>query len=367
MKQKRKYVTLVITESCNLSCSYCYEHSKTFTVMEEDRAKEIIKSELSADDDYEEVVIDFFGGEPFLEFSLIKNCLEYIQSQKWPKKLLFFATTNGTIVHEQIQDWLHQNKDIFWCCLSLDGTPQMHNINRSDSFGRIDLQFFREHWPKQPVKMTISRETLPNVAEGVIYLHEQGFSVLSNFAQGLQWNMQSNNNLLAGQLAVLIDYYLSHPGVSPCSLLNWNIAKICNSNDNRWCGAGVHMRTYAANGQLYPCHYFMPLSGMGEANTSFNTDNIDFRNGDSFLDDTCSKCCINSICPTCYGANYSLRGSVTARDSALCEFNKTIARANGYYYWKRIEKYGIEQVARESCCGEYQLLESIKMLQSLGE
>ena len=98
-----------------------------------------------------------------------------------------FLTTNGTLVHGDVQKWLIDHKDCVICGLSLDGTREMHNTNRSNSFDSIDIDFFAENYPMQDIKMTISRETLPTMAEGVMYAHKRGFEVSCNLAYGIDW------------------------------------------------------------------------------------------------------------------------------------------------------------------------------------
>lgn len=61
----KKQITLVITEQCNLDCAYCYENRKSFKKMDFGTAKKIIDKELTDEENYEEITIDLFGGEPF--------------------------------------------------------------------------------------------------------------------------------------------------------------------------------------------------------------------------------------------------------------------------------------------------------------
>ena len=139
-----RVVTITLTQQCNLACSYCYEHHKTQSAMDFSTAKSIIDQELLNTPDGESLEFDLFGGEPFLEFELIKAITEYICQNKGEKNCRVFATTNGTLVHGEIQEWLIQHKQCFICGLSLDGTREMHNLNRSNSYDMIDLSFFKE-------------------------------------------------------------------------------------------------------------------------------------------------------------------------------------------------------------------------------
>lgn len=135
----QKHVMIILTEYCNLNCSYCFEHFKSMRHISYECAKEILDKEL-ADDRYNSYIIEFFGGEPFIEFKLMQQLYEYIESKG--KKVTYFVTTNGTLVHGEIQNWLYERRNKFVCSLSLDGDRNMHNINRDGSFDSIDLDFF---------------------------------------------------------------------------------------------------------------------------------------------------------------------------------------------------------------------------------
>ena len=159
-----KNVTLTLTANCNLSCVYCYEKHDDNKSMSFDTAKYILDSEFEGlkNDDY--ITIDFFGGEPFLEFELIKKIVSYVREQNIKGRFLpryrFFATTNGTLIHGEIMNFLKAHKN-FYLGLSLDGTKWMHDTNRCNSFDKIDLDFFFFFYPEKQAKMTISDFTLP--------------------------------------------------------------------------------------------------------------------------------------------------------------------------------------------------------------
>ena len=76
---KQKVIMLLITYKCNLRCSYCYEPKVSNFKMNAAKAKGIIREQIEAlDDEYEVVEIQFMGGEPLLEFPLIKECAEWL-------------------------------------------------------------------------------------------------------------------------------------------------------------------------------------------------------------------------------------------------------------------------------------------------
>lgn len=179
---------------------------------------------------------------------------------KWRKKAVIFVNTNGTLLDAEMKQWLRERKEHIYCGISLDGTREMHNQNRSDSFDRIDLDFFRECWPGQNVKMTVSKETLPSLAEGVIFIHEKGFPCGCTFAYGLEWSDDLIHGL-KGQLDKLVAYYTENPNLPLCQILNIDLTGILKKPDAGFkrCGAGELMKAYDTEGKLYPCHSFSPV------------------------------------------------------------------------------------------------------------
>ncbi len=360
-KKNTKNVVMLITEKCNLKCVYCYETNKTRNKMSFETAKEIICRELFAENDYDEVLFNFFGGEPFLEFNLIKNIVEYTKSNSFPKKYKFFAMTNGTLIHKDIQDWLLDNKNIIQIGLSLDGDRGMHNANRSNSFDSIDLQFYKENYSKQGIKLTISPQTLPKLFQGVKFCHENHLYCACSFAVGYDWSNIEYQGILIRELEKLIEYYIANPDIQPCSMLGLPIEPVFklkeNFNDQLWCDAGISSCAYDTNGRWYPCHFFMPVAvGENKAEKSFEL-KFPLKNMDK-KQTLCEKCLVRPICPMCYGYNYCVSGNPFQQDMSLCALNRIVIAYRANFYLKRIEN-GQEKVSIEE---KNNLLQSIEII-----
>lgn len=363
-ENKEKTITLTLTNSCNLSCIYCYEENKSRDVMSFDTAKKIIDNEFCVDDHKDKIIVDLFGGEPFLQFELIKQIDDYLLHASFVKKWMMFATTNGTLIHGEIQDWLKE-RPYFVCGLSFDGNAKMQNANRSNSFDMVDLDFFKTQYPEQQIKMTVSDKSLSDLFEGVKFLHEQGFRITCNLAYGIDWSDELNKSILERELMKLIKYYIEHPEIEPCSLLETDIKQI-GYNDKtpnevrKWCGAGTQMHTYDVYGNKYPCHFFAPLSvGIEQAEKAKS---IVFQDvfSRSLLDKKCQDCPLINACPTCYGSNFAESGSIYKKDDNYCALMKIIIQARSYYYanlWqlKRLNLTPIDEQA---------LLRAIKIIQN---
>ena len=97
-KQHRaKTVLLILTHACNLSCSYCYEHHKNAEKMSTEMAKNIIEKEMLEQDGLDRE-FELFGGEPFLEFEMVKELYDFLNNRTWDKRWIVQFTTNGVLV-----------------------------------------------------------------------------------------------------------------------------------------------------------------------------------------------------------------------------------------------------------------------------
>lgn len=364
MNKESKQITLVLTEQCNLNCSYCYENNKSKKKMAWETAKNILDKELADSNEYGSVVVDLFGGEPFLNFDLMKQIVDYVKSLKIANTK-FKTTTNGTLIHGDIQKWLIANRNRFSLGLSLDGQKETHDLNRSESFDSIDLDFFLNYFRDDPVKMTISPSRLNFLYEDVVFCHKKGFRVNCNLAAGQRWNIENGLRILETQLKLLIDYYLNNPQIRPCSLLDEEISQIgldLPEVATKWCGVGTHMHTYDVEGNWYPCHYFLPNSiGKNKSNTAKR---IDFKEkfDPYLLDERCRNCSIREGCPTCYGANYCLTGNPYRKDEVYCQQIKTIVKARAFF---KAEQWRLNRLTDLNETEEHLLLEAILKIQKL--
>jgi len=109
----RKTILLMLTYACNLNCVYCYEKDKrTGKTMAFKTARKVIQEAFIENATVcEEIEIDFMGGEPLLEFDRIKEISEWMWSQNWSKPYILYATTNGTLLNEEMKKWFSEHKE----------------------------------------------------------------------------------------------------------------------------------------------------------------------------------------------------------------------------------------------------------------
>lgn len=320
---KRKGIMLLITYKCNLRCSYCYEPKEKGFKMTAEKAKQIISEQLEQFNPQQPVEIQFMGGEPLLEFPLIKEVSEWLWNDGFDKgDNMLFAPTNGTLLTDEMKEWFTANKNRITLGLSFDGDMTMQNINRSNSFEKVDLKYFVETWPEQSVKMTIAPSSVSHLSEGVRFLHSVGFKYISaDLAMGpaLQWGREELT-AYKRELDKLSEYYAEHPDMIPFSMLRMDIKKAiipAAQQRAKTCDCGENLVCIDWTGHKYACHLFSPVSLPADKAKKSN-ELYDFHNHEQFYSQACAKCALYNLCPHCYGMNYLCSGDVTKPSPSLC-------------------------------------------------
>ena len=334
--EKIRNVYISTNVSCNLRCIYCYEDKSGKETFDVENTKKKLLQILSTKTGGS-TIVNFHGGEPFLVFDKLKELCEWIWKQNIPEPFVFFATTNGTKVHGEIQQWLEQNKNRFVAGLSLDGNREMQNINRSNSFDDIDIDFFVKTWPNQGIKMTVSPLTIDMLADGIKFLHSVGIpDILVTLAYMVNWSEPRFVKTYYQELKKLAVFYKDNPQLKRDSIFDLPFSILLSEEvkTRRRCGAGIEVDAYDIDGEKYPCHLFFKSVCGKEKSEGWH--NIDFSDPNVYISKKCSMCQLYPLCPTCYGANYIERGSIGERDMSLCLLEKVRALVVAEFEYDRI-------------------------------
>lgn len=319
-------VGLLMTYRCNLNCRYCYVHKKRDKRMTLEMAQSILEPFLMKREGF--LNIAFMGGETLMAKDVIIPLIEWAEHQTWNRPYRFFGSTNGTLLDNSLKKWINKHKNLFTLGLSYDGIPFTQMLNRGSD--NIDLNFFIQTWPKQPIQMTINAESVCHMSEGVIYLLEKGAVVHPNVAfENSEWS-ELDVVEYGRQLNKLIYYYMQHeekPLISQF-IHNLNQYAYCVENplkQEEVCGAGNGFQVFDTDGKSYPCHILSPLVLEGEKLKAVQNGVFECITG--FSDDKCLNCPYVSSCPTCIACNYIYRKSFRKRDITHCKIMKTEVRA----------------------------------------
>lgn len=133
-------LTLQVTQRCNLRCEYCIYSGNYNTRthadydMDFDTAKKAIDLYLEHSYEMDMLTVAFYGGEPLLNFKLIKQCVDYIKPKIMGRQIIYSMTTNGTLLNETIIEFLVQNN--FNVMISMDGSQKEHDQHRKFQNGK---------------------------------------------------------------------------------------------------------------------------------------------------------------------------------------------------------------------------------------
>jgi uncharacterized protein len=381
-KEKARTLSLVVTRSCNLRCSYCYEkhYQGKYQVMDLKVAKEVINRYLCDEDGFEIVGIDFFGGEPLLAFNFIKEVIEWTLSRQWPKRYHFSIGTNGTLLTDEMKNWFLKKKKCLTLSFSIDGNKKAHDLNRDNSYDLLapHIPFFIENWPNQPAKMTICKETIPYVAESIIELEDMGLYFTANLVFENYWGSPEEEEKLLkiynDQLMQLVDFYADRPDLFPVhrildavpGYINQDGGDIGQSTEDyvRFCGSGHEMVLIDLDGQSYPCHRFAPwITGRpaptGQINMQKKWDPVE-----------CKNCKIINSCPTCVGYNWEINNDTGIRTTYHCKSNKLEVLASAKLLLlklKKSKKYQVQELDLMSLEDRMNLKRKIEVIYELFE
>lgn len=174
-------LTLCLTHNCNLRCRYCYAGRKWQHSMSFETARLGMDLAIAEAKRMEGAVdLGFFGGEPLLEWDLLRRCYDYMQEHAptTPAPVRYGLTTNMTLLTPEKLEWLMARD--FKIGLSIDGSPAMHDTNRRFASGRGShsailpaLEWVNAHPElRSEVICVVTPSNVHLLAEGVRWLHE---------------------------------------------------------------------------------------------------------------------------------------------------------------------------------------------------
>ncbi len=339
---------LFVTHQCNLNCVYCYEKFKNKHRMSAALARHLLAKEITEFQERESggtLTISFLGGEPLLNFDLIRNTCEWLWHAHPFAPYEIELRTNGTCLTPESKAWFLKHKSHIRVGLSLDGTEDLQNLNRSGSGSRIPLDFFTDNWPDNEVNATISPAGLKLLAESAIFFHERSIPFRLTIAQDVEWG-EGAPQIWDAQLGILVDYYLAHPETHPAKSLFYE--DFCELRDNNgprehsMCGSREEMVAYTAEGKKCICHLFTDIT-MG--NPLFEqTRRPGFLPEIFPADPGCRNCPARPLCKVCPGFNLITTGNVATQDKRACGMKFAILRANCALY--------IRQHMQQAHCGQ---------------
>lgn len=390
-------VTFQVTNACNLCCKYCYQINKGCDKMTFTTAKTFIDLLLSGDKGFKEyinpeispaIILEFIGGEPFLEIELIDQIVNYFREQTielmhpWATNYCISICSNGVnYFDERVQKFLNKNKYHMSFSITIDGNKELHDACRvfSDGSGSYDIAVAGANdWIAKGnymgSKITIAPGNLNYLYDAIIHMVDLGYlDINANCVYEKGWTQEHAVEFYS-QLKRIADYFINNNLIGDiyCSLFVDTFFKPKAETDVlNWCGGVGLMLALDPKGDLYPCIRYMESSlgcsrkplkigdlvhGLGKKKCHKNCvqclQNIDRRTQST---DECFYCPIGEGCSWCSAYNYQEFGTPDKRATYICEMHKARSLANVYYWNMYYKKNNIDKKFKMNCPKEWAL------------
>lgn len=375
-------VTFAVTDACTLRCSYCYQGIKANHVMKFETAKKFTDLLLSDKFEYINtknspgIIIEFIGGEPFLQTELIDKITDYFIGEMirlrhpWAVRFRLSICSNGTEYFKpEVQAYIKKHLSHLSFSISIDGNKRLHDACRKfpDGSGSYDIAIAGvNHFTKvlggvMGSKMTLAPSNVEYTFEALKNLIELGYEeIYLNCVYEKGWetgHAKTLYNELKKCADYILDNNLEHLHIS---MFEEEFFKPKDPKEVRnWCGGTGSMISVDYTGNIYPCIRYMPnaLCGKAKPLTIGHVDHgimgteeekkcveclqcVDRRTQST---DECFNCPIAEGCSWCSAYNYEVFGTVDKRATYICVMHKARALANAYYWNRLYKKNGREK------------------------
>lgn len=342
-----KSLCLHITHDCNLRCKYCFAetgdfgHGRKFMSLETGKAA--IDFLMKRSGVIRNLEIDFFGGEPMLNFDVVKKLVEYgrQEEKKYNKNIRFTLTTNGTLLDSDSIKFI--NEHISNVVLSADGRKNVNDKMRTyvDGSGTYDTilpnykKLIKNRESDWYIRGTYTRENL-DFASDVIHFADEGFNQISVEPVVLDNDdefalREEDLPLLFNEyekLAIeLIERYKNGQEVNFFHFMIDLESGPCLYKRFKGCGSGSEYVAVTPEGGIYPCHQFVGFDEyiMGNVHTGeFNREIQDsFSDNNIATINECKSCWAKYYCGGgCAANNYKFHKDTTKPYKLACELER---------------------------------------------
>ncbi|CAH1059043.1 radical SAM protein [Paenibacillus pseudetheri] len=346
-------LNLFTTNACNLNCTYCYEKNKNNLKMSISIGRQVIDFFWGKVKDGI-FNINFHGGEPLIEFSLIKDLVQYINEKSRDQEPHFIIdyslTTNGTLITKEISSFFKENK--FNIRLSLDGNQEAQDLHRrthgnQGTFDKViqGAKLLKEDHIDFAVRMTVTPDNVHFLVDSVIWLINNNFEKINIVADAFaDWD--KNFVILTNSFKRIRDIYLEARKEKRIviNLFDGKYSSYMLHNPPLFCNAGSGSFAISTSGLIYPCVYVVDIEEFCIGDLSRGISPLKRKRCiESCLkrEDSCGDCTIQGFCHAkkCGFLNYSTTGYLDDPNPFLCKHEKLLYRMisevfDQLYGWK---------------------------------
>ncbi|MGN1126787.1 MAG: thioether cross-link-forming SCIFF peptide maturase [Ruminococcus sp.] len=343
-----KALCLHIAHDCNLCCKYCFagegEYSGDRSLMTFEVGKRALDFLIEQSGDRKNLEVDFFGGEPLMNFDVVKQLVEYARSieKEKGKNFRFTLTTNGVLLDDEVMEWA--NKECYNVVLSLDGRKETNDRmrvtkNNKGSYDLIMPKFIKmanlRNQQGYYIRGTYTHYN-KDFASDILHLADLGFEQLAmepvvadpKMDYALKESdipqLKEQYDILAKEMCkrnregkgfTFFHYMIDLEG-GPC------IYKRISG-----CGVGTDYMAVTPWGDLYPCHQFVGDKKFLLGNVFDGVKNTEivneFKMCNVYSREACQNCFAKLYCSGGCSANaYHTTGKITGTCDMSCELHR---------------------------------------------
>lgn len=343
-----KALCLHIAHDCNLACKYCFaeegEYHGRRALMSFEVGKKALDFLIANSGNRINLEVDFFGGEPLMNWNVVKQLVEYGRSQEKEhnKKFRFTLTTNGVLLNDEIMEFC--NREMSNVVLSLDGRPEVNDRMRPfrNGNGSYELivpkfqKFAKSRGEKDYfVRGTFTRNNL-DFGNDVLHYADLGFEKLS--MEPVVAAPEEPYSIREEDLPQIMDEYdrLAKEFVKRQKegrgfkffhfMLDLSQGP-CVAKRLSGCGSGTEYLAVTPWGDLYPCHQFVGNEEflLGNVDTGVVNTKVrdEFKLCNVYAKEKCKNCFARFYCSGgCAANSFNFHGSITDAYDIGCEMQK---------------------------------------------
>lgn len=343
-----KAMCLHISHDCNLRCKYCFASTGDFgegrKLMTFETGKAAIDFLLNNSGDRVNLELDFFGGEPLMNFDVVKQIVVYARSREkeYNKNFRFTITTNGLLLTDDKIDFI--NKEMSNVVLSIDGRKEVNDrlrvrVDGSGCYDKI-LEGYKKLVSKRGDKDYYVRGTYTkynlDFSNDVMHLYDLGFDQVSVEPVMADENMpyaitEEDVDAISKEYEILaekLEKIRADGGF--CNFFHFMLdldQGPCAIKRLRGCGSGNEYIAITPDGDIYPCHQFVgiPEFKMGnlEEGTFDNSIKERFAKTHVYAKEDCKRCWAKFYCSGgCNANNFLYEGDILKAHKLSCKLQK---------------------------------------------
>lgn len=343
-----KALCLHIAHDCNLACKYCFAEEGEYHGRRELMSFEVGKKALdflvANSGNRVNLEVDFFGGEPLMNWDVVKQLVEYGRSLEEPnnKKFRFTLTTNGVLLNDEIMEYL--NKEMSNVVLSLDGRKEVNDRMRPFRTGKGSYDLIVPKFQKLAdsrnqtnyyVRGTFTRDNL-DFSEDVKHFADLGFKQMSiEPVVGPEEDPYSIREedlpkIMEEYDKLALEYIKREKEGNGFNFFHFMIdlnQGPCVYKRLSGCGSGTEYLAVTPWGDFYPCHQFVGNEDflMGNVNDGIVRNDIveAFGNCNVYSKEKCKNCFSKFYCSGgCAANSYNFHGTINDAYDIGCEMQK---------------------------------------------